>query len=472
MHLVYKTAVQVLAWIGEDVDNDFDIIKTLVTDKELALDILMSQSTAEELMEALCIRFTELVLRDYWRRLWVVQEIAHAKQVQVICGSYCLPYAGLVHFCEEMQSSARSVATLSHHLATLFYAARQFLNWRPGIELGLSSEGSLNINNLFRAINQKKCGDPRDKLFGIHSLLPTSLQQRIAIDYSLSAADIFASATQAIIENDNVIYIITYMSGGTAAAGETNDFLKTPAVPSWAANWAGDVLVPISEFVEGVKANNNVKPFFKFCHRSLEVRGVRLGVTNYVQVTDWQRGDLTEASSRVTSLVDQSRNLLNNFLKIRPVDKSTYALTSLCGLLRYLNNHEELSISSSSEKLLFCEPSGDIRLGGKEDREMGENPSWLRDRAMFLFVPIPSTVDEGRTNTNIPLSKCIGLGPASIQEGDIVTVLAGCKAPVILRPIGKNYEVVGDAYIDIFMDGEAMEGFSGDYDELESFVLC
>jgi hypothetical protein len=262
----------------------------------------------------------------------------------------------------------------------------------------------------------KNCRDPRDKLFGIHSLLPASLQQRIAIDYSLSVADVFASTTQAIIENDNVIYIITYIAVETAAAGETNAFFKTPAVPSWAVNWAGNVLVPISECVRGFNANGNVKPFFKFCHLNLEVRGVRLGITGYVQGMDWHGGDPPNTSLRLISLVDQVRNLLKNFLKVRPVDKSTYALTSLSGALKYPNNQPELSVSSSFEKLLYCEPGGDI--SDNEDRDMGENLQWLRDRAMFFLcqylLRLLMRVEQTRT---YPSRNVLGLARQACKKG-------------------------------------------------------
>ena len=53
----------------------------------------------------------------------------------------------------------------------------------------------------------------------------------------------------------------------------------------------------------------------------------------------------------------------------------------------------------------------------------------------------------------------IGLGPSSIKSGDKACVVLGCRSPLILRP--NDYQsnvVVGECYIDGFMDGKALLG--------------
>jgi hypothetical protein len=52
-----------------------------------------------------------------------------------------------------------------------------------------------------------------------------------------------------------------------------------------------------------------------------------------------------------------------------------------------------------------------------------------------------------------------GLGPLGTKPGDHVTVLLGCNRPMILRPTEYgSYKVVGEAYYDGYMDGEALLG--------------
>jgi len=53
----------------------------------------------------------------------------------------------------------------------------------------------------------------------------------------------------------------------------------------------------------------------------------------------------------------------------------------------------------------------------------------------------------------------VGLGPHNTRPDDFVTVLLGCPRLVVLRPRSEGgYEVIGEAYCDGFMDGEALLG--------------
>jgi hypothetical protein len=51
----------------------------------------------------------------------------------------------------------------------------------------------------------------------------------------------------------------------------------------------------------------------------------------------------------------------------------------------------------------------------------------------------------------------IGLGPHIARHGDIVCVLLGAHVPFILRPVGDQYQLLGECYVHGIMDGEALE---------------
>lgn len=50
----------------------------------------------------------------------------------------------------------------------------------------------------------------------------------------------------------------------------------------------------------------------------------------------------------------------------------------------------------------------------------------------------------------------IGEGTERCQAGDIICVLLGCNYPVILRPVGRHYEFVGEVYVYGIMQGEVI----------------
>lgn len=50
----------------------------------------------------------------------------------------------------------------------------------------------------------------------------------------------------------------------------------------------------------------------------------------------------------------------------------------------------------------------------------------------------------------------IGRSRRTVQKGDLVCLILGCATPMVLRPVGKNFEVVGEIYMEGMMHGEAM----------------
>ncbi|KAF2966693.1 hypothetical protein GQX73_g6888 [Xylaria multiplex] len=66
----------------------------------------------------------------------------------------------------------------------------------------------------------------------------------------------------------------------------------------------------------------------------------------------------------------------------------------------------------------------------------------------------------------------VGLGPGLMKEGDLVCLLSGLVMPIILRPAGEGYQVVGETYIHGIMFGEASRKRGTDVGiELEDFML-
>lgn len=65
----------------------------------------------------------------------------------------------------------------------------------------------------------------------------------------------------------------------------------------------------------------------------------------------------------------------------------------------------------------------------------------------------------------------IGLGPPWLKDGDHVCLLAGAQTAFILRPHGKKYQVVGDAYVHAAMAGEYWNLLQNKGVEQTEFVL-
>ena len=65
----------------------------------------------------------------------------------------------------------------------------------------------------------------------------------------------------------------------------------------------------------------------------------------------------------------------------------------------------------------------------------------------------------------------IGAAPWNAKEGDVICVLLGCSSPVILRREDGHYVLIGEAYIDDFMNGDAIMGLENGELVLETFEI-
>jgi len=56
--------------------------------------------------------------------------------------------------------------------------------------------------------------------------------------------------------------------------------------------------------------------------------------------------------------------------------------------------------------------------------------------------------------------------------GDLVAVVFGCSTPLIIRPREEKFVIVSEAYVQGFMNGEALRLIDGDKCELQSSLFC
>ncbi|KAF5694003.1 heterokaryon incompatibility 6 OR allele, partial [Fusarium mundagurra] len=50
----------------------------------------------------------------------------------------------------------------------------------------------------------------------------------------------------------------------------------------------------------------------------------------------------------------------------------------------------------------------------------------------------------------------IGLGPGNMAHDDVICILGGAVMPIVVRPLGDHFGIIGDCYVNGVMDGEAV----------------
>lgn len=69
-------------------------------------------------------------------------------------------------------------------------------------------------------------------------------------------------------------------------------------------------------------------------------------------------------------------------------------------------------------------------------------------------------------------SHYMGIGPAATKPGDMICIILGTSAPFVVRQCRSEYRMIGTAYLDGLMFGEAMDGVDINSPSLQTLRIC
>jgi len=201
MGLIYSQAISVVVWLGMPDDSSAAALKFFQSTPSNVLrrlggsEMLAKLSHTEEGVRIFGAVHS-LSKREYWHRLWIVQEFLLASEKIIQCGSYSFPGDRLSGFFIALSNwsgchynnrqidpvLSRAVDSMNQTRMSLLIQA----GWcmlgedRLGDRLG----GSLTI--LYSKHNTGKCENELDKVFGLWALANKCCQDAVPIDYSLA----------------------------------------------------------------------------------------------------------------------------------------------------------------------------------------------------------------------------------------------------------------------------------------------
>jgi len=213
MTRIYAEATEMAIWLGP-FENDSHIARRLLEDIAITDDedipTLLSSPDRRRGIDAVACLFQ----RDYWQRLWVVQEVFNAKAKRVYCGdSSGLPWGVYQRAADifrrykrelDLYDSANSVSRRKHVSGTsMSLSLSQALVYEGPNSLldadtldGLEEESLLTV---LRACRRKLTSEPRDKIFGILGVLPEVVRKEFPVDYNLSIKAIYTNVVDFLL---------------------------------------------------------------------------------------------------------------------------------------------------------------------------------------------------------------------------------------------------------------------------------
>ncbi|KAK4184348.1 heterokaryon incompatibility protein-domain-containing protein [Podospora australis] len=197
MRTIYQTAEEVIVWLGRhsaesETAMDFlDLInkqiigtgniwnrsKTAWREEVAQRRRLFWDSISHRVLERYTSAFSNLLQRPWFRRVWIIQEIAHARRTTVMCG--------------RRITNGRTIAMAPAFINyTPDKHVQSILDVMPGFQRNESWWGrERSFATLLDKFSESQATDPRDKVYALLRIAPDA-REVLMPDYEISERDV------------------------------------------------------------------------------------------------------------------------------------------------------------------------------------------------------------------------------------------------------------------------------------------
>jgi len=481
MRNIYAQATHVIAWVGESADNSDLILKHFHSIGSKAsrstrgltknsfrhmmnhtLTGILPSLLDPESRQMISIAFQKFCRRPYWRRLWVIQEYAVARKLEVACGNARISnvhllraldaLARLLDYLEDLgeQTSNDALVRLGFIVVKTFNTP--FSSFLEGIVTRrYQYQRSKSTDNcLFKVLisslvlesdhNHPECSDPRDRIFSLLGLANDASSFDGFLDYSSSCEDVYTKATKHMIDQ-GYVDILSYCH-----------FPRDECMPSWVPDWRRMTFAPLAydpwRDKCAFKASGNTSQDRKITSadpKELRLSGIMVDtIKNYgsAWISDWL-GKLD-----VQATLKYFNEIENFCAQSQRIDQKQEALEAaqiaIAGLDPAVEEDDDEDIAAESYQRLRNSFENST---ASEDGPIYDEDTWYRRALQFLRPCRPFISSSG----------FVGVGPIDIEVGDMIYIFLGGLVPYIVRERSSGvYNLVGEAYVHGIMYGEHM----------------
>ena len=454
MRKIYSESLRLFVWLGEDGDlygAAFDYITYALEKLDPPGPVLGDPHAVRSLIEDLNLKLTDEVVssldsffgNSWFRRAWTFQEVLCASEATLFAGDRTITYEDVANFLKVLAyfGIGFRLSDMSSHLAMAQVNVINQLRHRPA-----------TLFELAVLTRSRQATDRRDKLYSLIAIASDSALLPYQTDYRIAVGKVYQDFTVAWIaeyEALNVLSLCVY----------SEDALGTPSwVPNLARSKANPTMFESVEDPFKAWGPYDESKRLSVRNNTLSVPGLLLekiatSASRSLEVTfgigDWHKSLAESAIDELLVLREALQiTSMPRWKAPEPIRKQAFWRTLLGGNWTdgcRLRQHHENDFNSYWEFMQQFDP------------ELESDSIW-DDYDLVRVNNVENKAIEIARERRFCMSEsgCMGWIPKAGKEGDIISVLCGCSVPVLLRPRGNAYEVIGTCYIHGIMDGEAV----------------
>lgn len=471
MRSIYSKADAVVIWLGPEEDDSIGAVNFMEEISKLAkrpakvASILSSRDSIEDL-----VAVAALFDRPYWRRLWVVQEVFNATKVLVYCGTTIATWDMYRTASELFYRHREDIFDLLAHWTDTFpstspdqYSHDQVLVYQgpaglPDLRSALNNRASLL--EVLCDCRRKLSSDPRDKLYGILGILHPEVRREFRPDYNLSVKEVYSGIVDYLLATTRRLDVICESIHFPPHTDSHN-------LPSFVPDWSHNPPVASLRRKYRYSASGSEKAVCRFLDERLNRLEISAIYLDTVEVKGLAVGSMCNVGDYLMAFLQWRALLLENIARepddVRQIVQEDFAETLALGQI-------PSTPAKKSQWLSAC-----YNVFGKLICERLPHLAIDRSLERYLDLKVGVTSDERRQFLQknfgeMMMGRCffitknnyLGMGSGFMLPGDKVVVPLGCSTPIILRELKqkgtqKEYRYVGDAYVNGYMHGKAVD---------------
>jgi hypothetical protein len=437
-------------------------------------------------LQKMSTAFRAFCEREYWTRLWIIQEFAVARELDIMCGNSSVDYADLrefllffsqlyLHFPAVQAQSDPTLAMTFIQMMRGFFKTpassflegvftrrrryqtrvRPFATAEHSAEEAMTKQGESLFSVLATTLvleidyNHTQATDARDRIFAVMHFADDVDEFKSLPDYSLGCEEIYQDVARHILQQGN-IDLLSYCQ-----------FPRETQLATWAPDWRMGIKRPcvgnpwLSKF-DASKGSASQQVVGIPESQTISLRGMLVDIvqeTGNVWNPDWV-GELD--CQAAVAYIDQVEDMCTKSPRLSDKIKAQdfKDVMRIC-IADHYNYREPERQPELVEGFVAAVVHMKKKLAGNDQNtdlgiQLDDKTGWQLPWFMFAMKNLHSR----RPFTS--MSGYVGLLPMHAQQGDKVVIFQGGKTPYILREKAGVHELIGEAYVHGVMYGEFM----------------
>jgi hypothetical protein len=456
---IYRLAVRVIAWVGPEADDSLYALKTLeqigtgfevdwhrhnvkpaVGIKTSKVLPYLEPKGRSPLNDRQQVAIRSLVLRPWFERLWVQQEIKLADAHAIIaCGSGQLSWDIFRRSIFVLQQLSSKLELETPWASSHFTPEKEFIYSTRLLMVKELCEPILSrpFYSRTRSVLRSICSDPRDRVYALLSIheqgrLIDEMKLEIRPNYDAAVSQVYQQLAREHINQDQSLQIL-----------ELCELRRDNPhnLPSWVPDISRERL---TKAINGHYTAGRTFPVYGSCAAgTLHVRGRSMCSL--------------QTTNSLSLVLPTNEDILQALFQLRPpmsIEAPYVAGGSFrnayCDALSagsFIDKYQRDSFKQLLEKIW------------NTDLGVAAGSKWTAPLAPGSFDLLNSVYTHCRRRTLCTTEQgYIVLAPGYAKRGDQVCVLLGCNSSMLLRPAGNRRKVVGECYVPGLTSGEALAG--------------